>query len=268
MTRLPAVADRFYPGDPERLRFAMKMLVPVVAEDGKQEALAVVMPHAGYMYSGATAGITISRVRVPETVLLLGPNHHGRGAPLALGADDWRMPFGTVSVDRRLAALILRHSTRIVNDAEAHAAEHSLEVQVPFLQQVQPALRIVPLAVSRMDYELCRSVAGELAAAIREFGSPVLLVASTDMSHYEPRPQAAKKDRLAIERILALDPHGLYTTVSGNRISMCGVIPTTIALLAALELGATRSELVQYTDSGEASGDTGQVVGYAGLIVS
>jgi AmmeMemoRadiSam system protein B len=268
MTRSPAVAGRFYPGEPDRLRAAMQTLMPAVAEAGKRDALAVVMPHAGYMYSGATAGITISRVRVPETVVVLGPNHHGRGAPLALGADDWRMPFGIAPVDRRLTAAILRHSGQIVEDSEAHEAEHSLEVQIPFLQQAQPALRIVPLAVSRISYELCQSTARELAAAIREFGQPVLLVASTDMSHYEPRPQAAQKDRLAIERILALDPQGLYTTVLAARISMCGVAPTTIALLAALELGDTQSELVRYTDSGEASGDIRQVVGYAGLIIS
>ena len=268
MTRAPVVADRFYPGDPERLCAAVRTLTPVVAEEEKQQALAVVLPHAGYMYSGATAGITISRVRVPETVLLLGPNHHGRGAACALSPDDWRTPLGTAALDRELAAAILRHSPQIVADAEAHRAEHSLEVQIPFLQQVQPRLRIVPLAVSRIPYEGCRSVASSLAAAIRDFAQPVLLVASTDMSHYEERSQAAHKDRLAIERILALDPQGLYTTVLGNRISMCGVMPTTIALLVALELGATRSELVRYTDSGEASGDTRQVVGYAGLIVS
>jgi len=268
MMRAPAVADRFYPGDPEHLRAAMKMLVPAVPEEEKRQALAVVMPHAGYMYSGATAGNTISRVRVPETVLILGPNHHGRGAALALGADDWQMPLGRVAIDRQLATAIRRHCARIVEDAEAHAAEHSLEVQVPFLQQAQPGLRIVPLVVGRVAYELCQSVARGLATAIREFGQPVLIVASTDMSHYESRPQAAKKDRLAIERILALDPQGLYATVLGSRISMCGVIPTTLALLVALELGATRTELVQYTDSGEASGDIRQVVGYAGLIIS
>ncbi|MDR2550002.1 MAG: AmmeMemoRadiSam system protein B [Desulfobulbus sp.] len=268
MTRLPAVADRFYPGDPEHLRSAMKMLVPAVPETEKQQAQGVVMPHAGYIYSGATAGNTISRVRVPETVLVLGPNHHGRGAALALGTDDWQMPMGTVSVDRQLATTILRHAPRIVEDSEAHVPEHSLEVQVPFLQQVQPKLRLVPLMVAQVSYEICQSVARGLAAAIREFGKPVLIVASTDMSHYESRPQAAKKDRMAIERILALDPQGLYATVLGSGISMCGVIPTALALLVELELGATRAELVQYTDSGEASGDIRQVVGYAGLIIS
>lgn len=268
MMRAPAVADRFYPGDLEQLRSAMEVLVPAVAEDEQQQALMVVMPHAGYIYSGATAGKTISRVRVPETALILGPNHHGRGGALALGTDDWQMPMGTVPIDGQLAAAILRHSSRVVKDSEAHGPEHSLEVQVPFLHQAQPGLRIVPLVVGRVDYEHCQSVARELATAIRECGHPVLIVASTDMSHYESRAQGAQKDRLAIERILALDPQGLYTTVFDHRISMCGVIPTTLALLIALELGATRAELVHYTDSGEVSGDIRQVVGYAGLIIS
>jgi AmmeMemoRadiSam system protein B len=227
----------------------------------------VVLPHAGYVYSGATAGRTVSAVAVPETVVILGPNHHGRGAALALGTEEWRMPMGTVPVDRQLAAAILERSTAIVADEEAHASEHSLEVQIPFLQQVQPHLQIVPIVVGHLPYGVCQAAARDLAGAIASHPKPVLLVASTDMSHYESRRQASRKDRLAIERILALDPRGLYDTVIGQRISMCGIMPTTIVLLAALELGATRAELVEYTDSGAASGDTDQVVGYAGLIV-
>jgi AmmeMemoRadiSam system protein B len=200
-------------------------------------------------------------------VVILGPNHHGRGAALALGTEEWRMPMGTVPVDRQLAAAILERSTAIVADEEAHASEHSLEVQIPFLQQVQPHLQIVPIVVGHLPYGVCQAAARDLAGAIASHPKPVLLVASTDMSHYESRRQASRKDRLAIERILALDPRGLYDTVIGQRISMCGIMPTTIVLLAALELGATRAELVEYTDSGAASGDTDQVVGYAGLIV-
>ncbi len=266
MTRMPVVADRFYPGDPARLRAAMDLLVPETA-GAKKPALAVVLPHAGYVYSGATAGRTVSAVAVPETVVILGPNHHGRGAALALGTEEWRMPMGTVPVDGQLAAAILERSTAIVADEEAHASEHSLEVQIPFLQQVQPHLQIVPIVVGHLPYGVCQAAARDLAGAIAGHDKPVLLVASTDMSHYESRQQASQKDRLAIERILALDPRGLYDTVLGQRISMCGIMPTTIVLLAALELGATRAELVEYTDSGAASGDTDQVVGYAGLIV-
>nr|WP_321466950.1 AmmeMemoRadiSam system protein B [uncultured Desulfobulbus sp.] len=268
MTRMPVVADRFYPGHPASLGRAVADLTPHVAQSAKQEALAVVMPHAGYIYSGATAGATIARVRVPQTVLIMGPNHHGRGRTLALGRDDWEMPMGTVPVDQQLAEAILQASSLIQADEEAHLYEHSLEVQVPFLQLVQPGVNIVPLVVSSLSFEDCQQVARDLAVAIGSLRRPVLILASTDMSHYESRQSASHKDSLAIERILAMDAQGLYTTVLGQRISMCGIMPTTIALLAAQELGATRAELVRYTDSGEASGDTSQVVGYAGLIIS
>lgn len=268
MTRMPAVADRFYPANPEQLHRQVEQLMPVIAEEEKQSALAVVLPHAGYVYSGATAGATLARVQVPETVFILGPNHHGRGQALALGRTDWQMPLGTVPIDQTLAEAILRSSSLIVADEEAHRLEHSLEVQLPFLQLAQPRLRMVPLVVSQLSYDDCRQVARELAVAIGSLRRSVLLVASTDMSHYESRQQASRKDQLAIERLLAMDPQGLYATVLGQRISMCGIMPTTIALLTAMELGARRTELVHYTDSGEASGDTSQVVGYAGLIIS
>ncbi|WP_321283910.1 AmmeMemoRadiSam system protein B [uncultured Vibrio sp.] len=268
MTRMPAVAGRFYPGHPMDLRRSVAELIPQVPETALQVAHAVVMPHAGYVYSGATAGATIARVRVPETVLIMGPNHHGRGQVLALGREDWQMPMGKVAIDQQLAEAIVQSSALIKVDEEAHLSEHSLEVQVPFLQQVQPALKIVPLVVSTLSYAACELVARELAVAIGSLRRPVLILASTDMSHYESRQAASRKDGMAIERILAMDPQGLYSTVMGQRISMCGIMPTTIALLTARELGATRAELVQYTDSGKTSGDASQVVGYAGLIIS
>jgi AmmeMemoRadiSam system protein B len=178
------------------------------------------------------------------------------------------MPLGPVPIERSLTVCILRNSEVIVDDDIAHLQEHSLEVQVPFLQFLQKNLKIVPIVVSHVSYEICQQAAHDLATAIREYGEPVLMVASTDMTHYESRRSASTKDHLALERIQALDPQGLYETVVGNRISMCGIMPTTITLLAALELGATRAELVRYTDSGEVSGDTDQVVGYAGLVIS
>jgi len=266
--RSAVVADRFYPGNPSALSGMLRGLVPEIPESEKQEAIAVISPHAGYIYSGGVAGETMARVRIPGTVVILGPNHHGRGAALALGTEDWRMPLGSVSIDLDLARRILDRSTVIREDETAHDYEHSLEVQVPFLQYCSSDFRIVPIVVSHVPYDVCVEAARDLAGAIREYGRPVLFVASTDMTHYESRQDASRKDHLALERIKALDPKGLYDTVIGNRISMCGVMPTTIVLLAAKELGAKEVNLVRYTDSGEASGDTSQVVGYAGLIVS
>jgi len=236
--RSAVVADRFYPGSPSALNSFLAELMPDIAPADKQEALAVICPHAGYVYSGGVAGETVARVRVPETVVILGPNHHGRGAPLALGTDTWRMPLGEVKVDQVLARRILDRSTVITKDETAQESEHSLEVQVPFLQYSNSEVRIVPIVVSHVPYQVCVEAALDLAAAIREHARPVLIVASTDMTHYESRKDASRKDNLALERITALDPKGLYETVLGNRISMCGVMPTTIALLAAKELGS------------------------------
>ena len=267
MIRQPVVSDRFYPGDPASLRQILAGFIPDVPEEEKIVAKGVIVPHAGYVYSGAVAGETFARVKIPETVVILGPNHTGMGQPLALGISDWNMPLGLVPIERQLATSILKHSEVIVDDDTAHLQEHSLEVQVPFLQYLQPNLSIVPIVVSHVSYEDCQRAARDLVLAIQAYNKPVLLVASTDMTHYEPRASASAKDSLALERILALDPKGLYTTVLGNRISMCGVMPTTIMLLAALELGASQAELVRYTDSGEVSGDTAQVVGYAGVVI-
>jgi len=266
--RVPAVANRFYPGASEDLIGTIGQMVPEIPDSEKKDAIAVVSPHAGYVYSGPVAAETIARVKVPDTVVILGPNHHGRGLPLALGLEDWRMPMGNVPVNKKLASLILERSEIIREDEIAQQYEHSLEVQVPFLQYFNRSLQIVPIVVSHVSYGVCQAAARDLAASIRDFSEPVLLLASTDMTHYESRRDAERKDKLALDRIQAMDPQGLYDTVIGNRITMCGIMPTTIVLLAAMELGAERADLVRYTDSGEASGDTSQVVGYAGLILS
>ena len=267
MQRTPAVAHQFYPGDAATLTRMLRELVP--AEGRKKKAIAVVCPHAGYVYSGRVAGETMARVEIPTDVLVMGPNHHGMGAEVALMAEgDWEMPMGSVPINTELAQLLLAQSDEIAADTVAHRYEHSLEVQVPFLQYLQPKLRLTPLVVSHLAFATCQRVGKAIAAAIRAYGKPVLMVASTDMTHYESRVAAEAKDRKAIERVMALDPEGLYSTVLGNRISMCGIMPTTITLIAALELGATKAKLVRYTDSGETSGDTDQVVGYAGFVVS
>ena len=267
MKRRPLVANQFYPEDPFFLHNSLKELVPVVAH--KEKAIAAVSPHAGYVYSGATAGETLGRIIIPEDVMILGPNHHGRGEPVALMASGtWEMPLGDVPLNSELGSLVLAESQLISDDEVAHRFEHSLEVQVPFLQYLQKNLTITPLVISRISFADCQEVGLALARAIKQYGRPVLILASTDMTHYQSRETAGRQDKLAIERILDLDPQGLYETVLGQGITMCGVIPTTIALIAAKNLGATRAELVRYTDSGEASGDVSQVVGYAGLIIS
>jgi AmmeMemoRadiSam system protein B len=179
----------------------------------------------------------------------------------------WRMPWGDVPIDEPLAARLLAASPLLTDDPSAHAREHSLEVQLPFLRRFLETFRIVPVALGRLSVEECQALGEATAAIVRDEASPPLIIASSDMSHYEPDAVARRKDQRAIDRILALDPEGLYRTVRSERISMCGFIPATVALFAAVALGATEARLVKYATSGDASGDYGQVVGYAGLAI-
>lgn len=264
--RTPAVADRFYPGDPATLSRDIQEMTPI--SSSPQKAYAVVSPHAGYMYSGAVAGETFARVHIPETVIILGPNHHGQGAPIALSITPWQMPMGTIPIDTSIAEALLTASHAITVDETAHRFEHSLEVQVPFLQTRQKNLSIVPLVISHISYPLCQEVGTALAKVIAASGKEVLIVASSDMTHYESRVAADKKDHYVLKKLSDMDPATLYRAVLDYQISMCGIMPVTIALVAAIALGATRTELVRYTDSGAVSGDTSQVVGYAGVIIA
>jgi MEMO1 family protein len=268
MIRQPAVAHRFYPGDPGVLRQTIADLLPAESPE-KRTRTAVIVPHAGYIYSGGVAAETFARVAIPPDILLLGPNHHGSGARIALMRHGyWQTPLGRVALNEKLAdCLIAQDPNLIKEDDTAHRLEHSLEVQVPFLQHLRGGLTLTPLALSHLSFSQCAKLGTAVAAAIKEYDQPVLMVASTDMTHYETRTVAAAQDHLAIERILELDPEGLYQVVATHGISMCGVIPTTVALVAAVALGAHRAELVRYTDSGEISGEIAQVVGYAGLVI-
>lgn len=267
MTRSPAVADRFYPGGKNRLKKTVTDLLIKYKPVKRHGALAVVSPHAGYIYSGDACAETLQSIDIPETVIILGPNHHGRGAPIAMSKVDWDMPLGRVPINTLLANHILDISSIATIDESAHQFEHSLEVQVPFLQILQEDLSIVPLALSHLTYSQCEELATNLAEAVKIYNKPVLILASSDMSHYESRESAEKKDKMALANLIALNPSGLYHTVTENRISMCGVIPVSVALQAALLLGANSAEVIKYTDSGVVSGDTGQVVGYAGAVI-
>ena len=267
MIRQPAVAGQFYTGDGTKLTAELETLVPVAAV--REKVAGVVAPHAGYIYSGAVAGSVYGRIEIPATVVILGPNHHGFGVAAALyPAGEWLTPLGTVPLNPRLAALVVKHSPLVEEDSTAHHYEHSLEVQVPFLQFLRPDVTIVPLCLGFNDYARCLSLGQGIAAAIREYGEETLIVASSDMTHYESAASARAKDDLAIREILDLNPEGLLKVCRSERITMCGVVPAAVMLVAALELGATRAELIRYATSGDVTGDNRQVVGYAALTVS
>jgi hypothetical protein len=265
MKRMPAVSGQFYPGTAPGLSRALLSLTR--EEKATEPAIGVVVPHAGYVYSGAVAGEVFSSVRVPGRAVLFCPNHTGVGEDAAIMSHGaWWMPWGDVPVDEDLAARLETACPLLREDASAHSREHAIEVQLPFLHRFRPDIRIVPVALGRLSLEECREIGENVADTIAGDSEPPLLVASSDMSHYVPDAVARKKDRMAIDRMLALDPEGLYGTVRTERISMCGVMPATVVLFAARRLGATSARLVRYATSGDVSRDFDQVVGYAGLV--
>ena len=227
-----------------------------------------VVPHAGYMYSGHVAGAVFGRLPKRPTYIILGPNHTGRGAPLAImSSGEWLTPLGRVPVDSALARLLRRSCHLLMEDAEAHEDEHSLEVQLPFLQRSVGEFKFVPIAIGVGGYSGLESLGHSIAQAVGPT-VPVMIIASSDMNHYEPDSLTRQKDRKAIDKILALDPPGLYEVLRHEDISMCGYGPTIAMLTAAKDLGAQRAELIKYATSADTSGDRDAVVGYAGIIVS
>ncbi len=265
MDRAPAVAGTFYPKEAAALASTVDGLIGETVAD--EHAIAVVAPHAGYVYSGAVAGEVYAAVHVPEIAVVMCPNHSGLGARAAImSTGAFLMPGGAVPIAEPVAEE-LRDQAGLTEDARAHAREHALEVQLPFLRARNPGVSIVPLCLGVLPFESCARIGTALADVIARHGRVPLIVASTDMSHYIPAESARRLDRMAIDRIERLDAEGLYRTVFDNDITMCGVIPTTVALVTARALGARSAELVRYANSGDVSGDFDRVVGYAGLVV-
>ncbi len=266
MKREPAVAGRFYDASPERLG---QQVAEFSCSTKKTKALGLMAPHAGLVFSGLVAGMVYSGIVPPSSFVLLGPNHTGTGARLAIMPEGaWEIPTGSVEIDSALASRIMEHAPEVTPDPEAHMREHSLEVQLPFIVHNAPGAKIVPIAILGAPLELLMDLGRAIAKVIKDTVYPVTLSASSDMSHFLPDKEARKKDRMAIDRVLALDPEGLYNVVRSEDISMCGVLPTVVMLSAALELGASEARLIHYTTSGEVSGDFGSVVGYAGVVVT
>ena len=268
MIRPPAVAGRFYPSEPQELARQISEFAPPVASAGKTLARGCVVPHAGYMYSGHVAGAVYSLLEIPARCILLGPRHYPRGEEMAiLSQGSWRTPCGDAPVDADLAAELMQACPRLREDAVAHEREHSLEVQIPFLQRLVPDFRFVPVVLGADRYPLLEELGHAMAKVVAAQSERVLVIASTDMNHYESDGITRAKDGRAIERILALDPRGLYDTVRGEGITMCGYAATTAMLVAMRDLGAESAELVRYATSGDITDEREEVVGYAGLIV-
>jgi MEMO1 family protein len=266
MVRQPAVAGKFYTNNPDELRRELAEMVP---QGEGEHAFGIVAPHAGYIYSGKAAGRVYGAVKVPDAVLVIGPNHTGIGSLAALWpSGEWFTPLGPVPVNNGLSKLILQHASQVQEDFAAHRFEHSLEVQLPFLQYRNPKVSIAALCLSVFDFESASSIGNGLARAISEYDEDVLIVASSDMTHYESAQSAKSKDELALAQIAAMNPELLLKVCREKNITMCGVMPATVMLVAAKALGATSSRLVSYTTSGEVNGDLQRVVAYAAITVT
>ncbi|HDI12307.1 MAG TPA: AmmeMemoRadiSam system protein B [Candidatus Bathyarchaeota archaeon] len=273
--RRPSQAGMFYAGNPEDLKKQIEECflhkfgpgkIPKVAEDGPRKIIGLVCPHAGYIYSGPIAAHAYYRLAIdgkPETFVIMGPNHMGYGSAIALMNEGvWRTPLGDIEIDYGTASKILRASELIDIDDTAHKYEHSIEVQLPFLQYLYGSeFKFVPIAFLMQDIESCREVGKALAKALE--GRNAVIIASTDMTHYEPHERASRKDRLALNAIEKMNEEEFYSTVESYRISACGYGPVIALIVASKLLGAKKAEILCYKTSGDIVGDYSSVVGYA-----
>jgi AmmeMemoRadiSam system protein B/AmmeMemoRadiSam system protein A len=267
MIRQPVASGRFYPGTGEQLKALIESFAETIED--KIDAVGVVSPHAGYIYSGSVAAATLARIEPADTYIIIGPNHTGMGKPFSIMTlGSWQTPFGDVPIDSALAQSILAKSKNLQEDRTAHQNEHAIEVQLPLLQYFKPDLKIVPITLAVATLEIYREIGAAIAQAVKEAaGKKIVIVASSDMTHYESHEAATAKDKRAIGEILKLDEEALLDRVVKERISMCGYASVVTMLTAAKILGAKSAELVRYQTSGDASGDFSAVVGYAGVIV-
>jgi len=273
--RPPAVSGRFYPSDPAELRATVATLLAdarTAVRPSDRPAVGVIAPHAGYIYSGPTAAAVFAHVTIPGLVIILAPNHTGitdaAGGVSLWEAGAFRTPLGDVPVDAELAQALLELSRGVVSvDHEAHRAEHAVEVELPFLKLLRSDVRIVPLVLGWDSWEPARQLGEILARLVRAAGEPVLLLASSDLNHYEPAAVSEEKDARALEAVQSLDGEELLVRCKRERISMCGRGPAATVMAAARALGATRADVVDYRHSGWVSGDNARVVGYAGVVI-
>ncbi|HZV86047.1 MAG TPA: AmmeMemoRadiSam system protein B [Candidatus Binatus sp.] len=268
MLRLPAVSGRFYPSDPAELAALVRECAKF--DDELTEPVRVkacLVPHAGYVFSGRVAGAAYARIAFPKKILVLGVRHYPHGEKAAiLSSGAWRTPLGDALIDEPLAEALRAACPLLREDSVAHSSEHSLEVQLPFLQVIKPDFTFVPVALGTVRFEDLVSVGEAIGRVLAASSEEILLLTTSDLNHYENDATTRVKDHKAIERILGLDARGLYDTCRNEAISMCGLGPTVAMLTALQSLGAARAELVRYGTSGDVSGDFNAVVGYAGML--
>ena len=266
--RRPAVAGQFYPSSSQELKNQIEALIDKQAD--KIDIIACMLPHAGYIYSGGVAAETVSRINIKNKVILLGPNHTGYGTRYSIMPQgSWQTPLGEIRIDSELAGEILNYSKYLKADNAAHTYEHSLEVELPFLQYFKTDFEIVPIVFLSDELEILKEIGGDIASTIKErkIKDSTIIVASSDMTHYESQEEAQKKDKEAIQAILELNEDKLIDRIRRLNISMCGYAPAITMISAAKLLGAKTAKLVKYQTSGDVTGDKSSVVGYAGIII-
>jgi AmmeMemoRadiSam system protein B len=269
MLRLPAVAGRFYPSDSAELTALVHEYTKADSRTLPLSVRACLVPHAGYVYSGHVTGAVLARILLPTKVVILGVRHYPRGEQAAiLSSGAWRTPLGDAPIDEPLAEALRKVCPLLREDSVAHSTEHSLEVQLPFLQVLRPGFTFVPVALGTVRFENLVSVGEAIAQVLAASQENMLLLTTSDLNHYEDDATTRIKDHKAIERMLALDPSGLYDTCRNEKISMCGLGPAVAMLTALNQLGVKKSDLVKYATSADMSGDRDAVVGYAGMIFS
>jgi MEMO1 family protein len=267
MVRLPAVAGRFYPSDPAELSAQIREYLSPVNKLTPRNVKACLVPHAGLMYSGHVAGSVFASIQIPKKVLVLGVRHRPPGSPAAIVSNGvWRTPLGDAEIDHELAEKLRVACPLLTEDPIAHSKEHSLEMQIPFLQILSPGFRFVPIALGTAYFEALVNVGEAIGEVLAAEGQEVLLVTSSDLNHYEDDATTRVKDRKAIEQLLSMDARGLYDVCRKEEISMCGLGPA-VAMLTALQvLKSSKAELIRYATSADRAGDPSAVVGYAGMV--
>jgi AmmeMemoRadiSam system protein B/AmmeMemoRadiSam system protein A len=266
MIRNPVVAGYFYPDDPDELRSVIQETID--EEAVKEDVIGLVIPHAGYIYSGPVTGATLSRINFADTFIIIGPSHTGMGKPISIMTEgSWRTPLGEVEIDSELGKLILAECKHMEEDQRAHNREHSIEVQLPFLQYLKADFKFVPIIFGYAKTDIYLEIGKALASAIKKSDRKVIIIASSDMNHYEAQDVTREKDNEAIGAMLDLNENELIKRVREFNITMCGYAPAVSLIYAAKELGARGAELVKYMTSGDTTGDYSSVVGYAGIII-
>lgn len=267
MLRLPAVAGYFYPAKPQALTSLVHQCLGDLPLPGTSKARACLVPHAGLIYSGSVAGAVFARLALPKKILLLGVRHHPQGAQQAILSEGaFRTPLGDVPIDTSLATDLRQECSALAEDVLAHKQEHSLEVQLPFLQILAPGFSFVPIAIGTHDFSALAETGQGIANVLIKRSEEVLIVTSSDLNHYEDEATTRTKDQLAIDELLRLDAQSLWRVCREHRISMCGLGPAIVMLTALEKLGATSAQLIRHATSGDVNGDYSAVVGYAGLV--